>query len=238
MGVLEQKVCFITGASRGIGRAVAKRVLEEGGNVFNVSRSAEKIEEFKKEFSSYPIATYCGDVADEKQIIEAFAQCQNELGPVDILINNAGIGLPTPDLSEVDTATFDSMMETNVKGLFLCTREALKTMKEKGEGQIINVVSVAGQNTNPIAPLYCASKFGARGVSSGTADQVLKLGIRVTDVNPGPVDSDYWGDRPVPREKFLKVEDVADVVHYVLTMPAHIVIREINFNSLRYYEGK
>jgi NADP-dependent 3-hydroxy acid dehydrogenase YdfG len=96
---------------------------------------------------------------------------------------------------------------------------------------------MAGQRTNPNAPLYCASKFGARGLSSGLADQVLKEGIKVTDINPGPVDSDYWGDRKVPREKFLQVEDVARVVGFILSQPDYMLIREINFDNMKFIAG-
>ena len=96
---------------------------------------------------------------------------------------------------------------------------------------------MAGQRTNPGSPVYCASKFGARGLSSGMADQMLKLGIKVTDVNPGPTDSAYWGDRPVAREKFLRVDDVARVILFVLNQPDDVLIREINFDSLNFLAG-
>ena len=110
-------------------------------------------------------------------------------------------------------------------------------MKPRQQGHIVSVVSMAGQRTNPGAPLYCASKFGARGLSSGLADQVLKHGIKVTDVNPGPTDSNYWGDRPVAREKFLQAEDVARVIAFVLTQPEYVVIREINFDNMKFLAG-
>src|SRR5690606_1184331 len=120
------------------------------------------------------------------------------------------------------------------RGVFLCSREALKIMKANGKGHILTLISMAGQRTNPTAPIYCASKFGARGLNSGLADQILKAGIKVTDVNPGPVDSDYWGDRNVPREKFLSVDDVAGVILYVLSLPEHMVVREINFDNIKW----
>ena len=83
-------------------------------------------------------------------------------------------------------------------------------------------------HTTSVATLH------VRGISSGTADQVLKLGIKVTDVNPGPVNTDYWGERAVPREKFLSPEDVAGVIRFVVTLPEHVLIQEINFNSLNW----
>ena len=125
-------------------------------------------------------------------------------------------------------------MNVNVKGVFLCNREALKIMKPKQTGHILTLISMAGQRTNPMAPIYCASKFGARGLSSGLADQALKNGIKVTDINPGPTGSNYWGDRQVPREKFLKVEDVARVIVFTLDQPDYMVVREINFDNMKF----
>jgi NADP-dependent 3-hydroxy acid dehydrogenase YdfG len=153
---------------------------------------------------------------------------------VDVLVNNAGLGIPTPDLSTADLSAYQKMVDVNMTGVFLASRAALQQMKPRGSGHIVNLVSMAGQRTNPGAPVYCASKFGARGLSSGLADQMIKLGIRVSDINPGPVDSGYWGDRKVPREKFLKVENVADVILFVVSTPSNIVVREINFDSMQW----
>lgn len=230
---LQNKVCFITGASGGIGKAVALLLLEKGAKVFDFSRSRQ----LRDEISHDNLLSFRGDVGNENDVITAFRNCEEAFGTVDILINNAGVGVPTPDLSQTDLETFETMINTNVRGVFLCNREALKRMKPKKRGHIITVVSMAGQRTNPNAPVYAASKFGARGLSSGLADQVLKEGIKVTDINPGPVDSDYWGDRKVPREKFLKVDDVARVVAFVLSQPDYMLIREINFDNMNFLAG-
>ena len=230
MDDLSNKVIFLTGASSGIGAAVQQLLLAKGAKVFSMSRSATMSKDGN-------LQSFKGDVSSESDVKEAFQQCLETFGTVDVLINNAGIGLATPDLAETDLSVFEQMVDTNMRGVFLCSREALKTMKPRGKGHIINLISMAGQRTNPNAPLYCASKFGARGLSGGFADQVLKLGIKVTDVNPGPVDSNYWGDRKVPREKFLKVEDVAKVVLFVLSQPEYMLIREINFDNMKFLAG-
>lgn len=226
---LKDKVVFLTGASSGIGEAVQRLLLDQGAKVFSMSR--------RPIVEGANLKTFAGDVSKEADVQKAFQQCVAAFGAVDILINNAGVGLPTPDLAETDLAVFEQMVDTNMRGVFLCSREALRVMKPKGAGHIVNLISMAGQRTNPNAPLYCASKFGARGLSSGFADQVLKLGIKVTDVNPGPVDSAYWGDRKVPREKFLKVADVANVILFLLNQPAYMVIREINFDNMKFLAG-
>ncbi len=230
MGNLKGKVCFITGGSNGIGLAVSKSLLTQGAKVFDMS----KRNRLKDKTNSESVFSMNGDVGNENDVVMAFEKCIEVFGTVDILINNAGLGVPTIDLSKTDLETYERMVNTNMRGVFLCHREALKVMKPKQEGHIVNIISMAGQRTNPNAPIYCASKFGARGLSNGLADQVLKEGIKVTDVNPGPVDSGYWGDRSVPREKFLSVDDVARVITFVLSQPGDVVIREINFDNMKF----
>lgn len=230
MNNLENKVAFITGASSGIGRATALMLLEKGAKVFDFSRTNL----LSDEISNPNLKSFKGDVSVEADVIAGFATCLEAFGTVDVLLNNAGLGLTSPDLSTTDLETFEKMMDTNVKGVFLCNREALKLMKPKQAGHILTVISMAGQRTNPNAPIYCASKFGARGLNSGLADQALKLGIKVTDINPGPTDSNYWGDRQVPREKFLKVEDVARVIVFTIDQPDYMVVREINFDNMKF----
>ena len=231
MSQLKGKIVFITGGASGIGRSVSDLLITEGAKVFNFSRS-----------SLLPpmngrVVNFSGDIGKEEDVKNAFMLCKDQLGEVDILINNAGLGVPTPELSEASIEDYEQMVNTNMRGVFLCNREALKHMIPHGAGHIITVVSMAGQRTNPNAPLYCASKFGARGLSSGLADQVIKKGIKVTEVNPGPVDTAYWGDRQVPREKFLKPEDVAKVILFVMTQPDYLVIREINFDNMKFLIG-
>jgi NADP-dependent 3-hydroxy acid dehydrogenase YdfG len=211
------------------------KLLAAGAKVFAMSRTQERLNSLKAEAASCGLAICCGDVRSEADVQSAFAACLEQLGTVDILLNNAGLGVPTTDLAEAPLAKFEEMFDTNVKGVFLCTREALKVMRPKKSGHVMTVISMGGQRTNAVAPIYCASKFGARGLSSGLADQVLAEGIRVTDLNPGPVDTDYWGDRPVAREKFLKADDVAEVILFVLSQPEHVLIREINFDNIAFF---
>jgi NADP-dependent 3-hydroxy acid dehydrogenase YdfG len=232
---VKNKVCFITGAGSGIGRAATLRLLADGAMVFAMSRTQARLDNLKDDAASDQLSVFCGDVRSEAEVAAAVAACVEQCGTIDVLVNNAGLGVPTTDLSEAPLEKFEQMFDTNVKGVFLCTREVLKIMRPKKSGHIVTVISMGGQRTNPVAPVYCASKFAARGFSSGLADQVLAEGIRVTDLNPGPVDTDYWGDRPVPREKFLKAEEVADVIAFVLGQPEHVLIREINFDNIAFF---
>jgi NADP-dependent 3-hydroxy acid dehydrogenase YdfG len=232
MAQLDGKTAFITGGSSGIGKATVAALLEEGARVFAMGYTQEHIDALEQELGCDRLATFQGDVREEDTVRAAFAACVDAFGTVDVLINNAGVGIPTRDLSETDVSDYDRMMDVNVRGVFLCNREALKLMKPRGSGHIITVISMAGQRTNPVAPIYCASKFAARGLSMGLGDQVLGEGIRVTEVNPGPVDTRYWGERDVPREKMLDPQDVARAIVFAVTLPEHVCVREINMDSM------
>ena len=229
----DDRVILITGGAHGIGRAIAERCLDAGARVCAVGRDQARLDAFQAERGGDGrLLCLRADIGDEAQVRAAFADCRARLGPVEVLINNAGLGIPTPDLASAGAEAVDRQFAVNARGVFLCAREALADMKPAGRGHIITVVSAAGTRSNPTAPLYCASKFAAKGLSSGIADQVLPLGIKVTDINPGPVDSDYWGGRTVPREKFLKIADVAEAVAWVLRAPPHVLVRTIDFESI------
>ena len=224
------RTVFLTGASSGIGRATALRLAAEGYRVFAVARNGERLSGLVTEEPR--LRTAVCDVTDEASVTAAFAACREAYGPVQVLFNIAGVGLATPDLSQTALADLEAMFTTNVRGSFLCAREALRDMLPAGCGHIVNVVSVVGKKTNPTAPLYCASKFGQRGFSSGLADQALPKGIKITDLNPAATDTGYWGDRQVPREKMLKAEDVAEAACWLLNLPDHVLIRELDLESM------
>ncbi len=232
--MLKDKTVFISGAGSGIGKATATKLLELGAKVFSLESSTSSIAATREELPDERLRFFEGDVRDPKQVQAAFEACDQTFGPLDVLINNAGLGIPTPDMAEADLAVFERQFDVNAKGVFLCMQQALKRMRPRKSGHILTLISMAGQRTNPGAPLYCASKFAARGLSSGLADQVLKEGIKVTDVNPGPVDSNYWGDRQVPRDKFLKPADVAEIIAFILQLPDYVIVREINFDNIHW----
>jgi len=230
MSTLAHHVAVVTGGASGIGKAIAQRLAAAGAKVFVIGRDQARLDALRRETPA--IAVHAADVTDETQVQGAFAACRAQFGPVTILVNNAGLGIPTPDLAATDVAALRTMLETNVVGSFLCSKAVLPDMKAAGKGHIVNLVSVVGKKTNPNAPLYCTSKFGQRGFSSGLADQILPLGIKVTDLNPGATDTAYWGERKVPREKFLQPADVAEAALFVLSAPAHVLIRELDLESM------
>jgi NADP-dependent 3-hydroxy acid dehydrogenase YdfG len=139
-----------------------------GPKVFDFSLTRQLSDELSHE----NLRSFRGDVSVEADVQQGFSTCLEAFGTIDILLNNAGVGSVTPDLSTTDLDIFEQMVNVNMQG-----------------GHIMTIISMAGQHTNPNAPLYCASKFGARCLSSGLADQAIKAGIRVTDVNLGPTDT-------------------------------------------------
>ncbi|MDF3130434.1 SDR family NAD(P)-dependent oxidoreductase [Kiritimatiellaeota bacterium B1221] len=226
---LKEKVVVITGASSGIGAAAAAQFVALGCKVVLMSRTLEKLEAVAaplKEKGS--VQCVAADVCDEASVAKAFGA----IGPVDILVNNAGVGFAT-DLSSCTLEDYRAIMETNVTGVFLCSRAVLPGMKSRTAGHIVNVSSVVGKVANPGAPLYCASKHGLNGYSSGLQQQVAKDGIGVSMVSPSAVDTAYWDGRDIDRSKFLQPEEVASAIVFVVSQPAGVLIKDIDLTAMR-----
>jgi NADP-dependent 3-hydroxy acid dehydrogenase YdfG len=128
------------------------------------------------------------------------------------------------------------MMDTNVKAVVTITKEVLKQLKEKKEGQIINISSEAGLASNSVAPIYCATKYAIEAYSDGLRQQLKadKLNIRVSLVRPGQVTTNYWGERTVPKEKFLTSQEVAETIDYIIKSPENVCIKSIDLESTRF----
>lgn len=224
----------ITGASSGIGLETAKLFAASGAKVAMLARNSERLQKAVEEVKAIGGNVYSEsvDVTDESAVSEAFARISERMGPVDILINNAGVGFAT-DLSSCSLADYRSIMDTNVTGVFLCCRAVLPEMKNRKCGHIINVSSVVGKVANPNAPLYCSSKFALNGYVSGLQQQVAADKIRISAVSPSAVDTDYWNGRQVDRSKFLKAEEVAAVIHFVASQPEGVLIKDVDVTAQR-----
>lgn len=234
MKKLKNLVIVITGASSGIGLECAKLFAQHGAKLVLMARSPDKLQAAEKS-----VREFCGDVmalpldvTDEVAVESAFAAIAEKMGPVDILINNAGTGFAT-DLSTCTMDDFRRIMETNVTGVFLCTRAVLPSMKQRKSGHIINISSIVGKVANPNAPLYCASKHALNGYTSGLQQQVAADKIRVSLVSPASTDTAYWDGRPVDRSKFLAPAEVAVVIHFVASQPEGVLIKDIDLAALR-----
>jgi NAD(P)-dependent dehydrogenase (short-subunit alcohol dehydrogenase family) len=229
---IEGKTAFITGATKGIGRAIAQALIEQGANVFICSRNRDEIEETVEALSAKGngAGKLC-DVRAEDQVRAALGSCERRFGGIDILVNNAGVGFMDKTVEEMSSDEFRQTLETNLFGVFYACHHAIPIMKKGGGGYIINISSLAGQNPHPRMAAYNASKFGLNGFSEALMQEVRHDNIKVSYICPGSVNT-YFGDDTPSGEKAwqLQPEDVAQVVLDLLVMnnralPSKVEIR-------------
>ncbi len=226
------KTIIITGASSGIGRASAELLAKEGHKIILVARSKDKLDELRSKHEN--CFSYQCDLMNIKEVEEVSKKIVQDFGEIDVLVNNAAVGFPLR-LDELSVEDYEKIMDTNVKGLIFFTKPILQLMKKQNSGHIINVSSLAGKISNPVAPIYCTSKFALEGYTDGLRMQIKEEGkkIRVSNVKPGSVDTNYWGTRDVPREKFMTAEEMALVLKFVIDFPQTSNVVDINMESFR-----
>lgn len=212
---LKGKTAIVTGGTKGIGRGIAEALVREGVNVFISARSRHEIDETVAELLSLKQGRATGIVADVcnySQIKAMFELAVSQLGGLDILINNAGIGL-IQTVEEMSPEDFRSVLETNIFGVFYCCHEAIPLLKKRGGGYIINMSSLAGTNAHPQMAAYNASKFGLNGFSEALMQEVRHDGIKVSYIMPGSVNTEFAGDQPSDANSWqLQPSDIARVV--------------------------
>lgn len=229
MDSLENRVIVVTGASGGMGQDFCRRLAAEGARLAICGRNQEKMRALTAELPAGTLSTIV-DVSAEEQVMDFFRQIRETFGGADALVNLAGLSIPGK-ITETDEASYDRMLDTNVKGTFLCSKHFAPLACTNA--QIINVASMAGIRPNGTAPLYCTSKAAVNMLSQGLSIQLAPLGIRVTTVNPAGTDTPFWGTRSVNREKLLKAEDVSEVLLFVLKAAPHVVFSQINLESFK-----
>jgi 3-oxoacyl-[acyl-carrier protein] reductase len=209
------EVAVVTGASRGIGRATAIALARRGIRVALASRSREALDSVRKEIGGGAISIET-DVSSESSVAVMVERTARELGPVDLLVNNAGTLARAP-LSELDTASWDRVLDVNLRGAFLCTRAVLPSMVERGRGRIVNVSSISGKLGTPLLTAYCASKWGLLGFSLAAAEELRPKGIQVFAVCPGSVNTEMLQQGLPGAKPDMEPEDVASVIVYLGT---------------------
>jgi 3-oxoacyl-[acyl-carrier protein] reductase len=226
---LNEKTILVTGASRGIGLAIAERAGRMGASVAICARDARRLEEARNQLKNQGIRCFAqaADVTSAKEAAMMVQETGAELGPIDILVNNAGMGIfrPTHELSEED---WDTVMNTNLKGVFLMSRAVVPAMIERGSGQIINIASLAAKNAFAGGAAYCASKWGLLGLTHAMVEDLRGYGIRVAAVCPGSVDTEFSPHTGKDASRMLKAEDVANVVAMMLTENPRAFTSEVN----------
>jgi NADP-dependent 3-hydroxy acid dehydrogenase YdfG len=234
---LTDSVAVVTGASSGLGTHFSTALVDRGAQVFGLARSTDKLESIRASLGDAFHPVEC-DVRDEDAVASAFDTVRSDGGRIDVLINNAGLGQFGP-VDELDVEDWDVQMDTNLRGVFLCTREAVPTMREQNEasgfgGHIVNVASIAGLLGNPNISAYNTTKFGLRGFSESLMKEVRDDGIRVTCIYPGSVDTNFFDVAGVDMtDNPLKPEDVSATVMHVLESPANHLISELVVRPLR-----
>jgi NAD(P)-dependent dehydrogenase (short-subunit alcohol dehydrogenase family) len=224
---------LVTGGTKGIGRGIALALVSKGVNVCISSRHVEEIEQAVSELGEAGEGAVAGavcDVRDYDEVKALIAHAAAEFGGVDILINNAGIGI-FGKVEELTPEDFRAVLETNLFGVFYCCHEAIPEMKRRGGGYIINISSLAGTNAHPQMAAYNASKFGLNGFSEALMQEVRHDGIKVSYIMPGSVNTEFGGDEPSAEKRWqLQPEDIARVVldllqHDERSLPSRVEIR-------------
>ena len=227
---LEGKVAVITGGSKGIGKAIAYGLAAAGAKVVIAARTRETLEQVAvdlRESGSEALAVPT-DVTDADAVERLIQGTLDAYEHLDILVNNAGIGRfgPVVDFMPSD---WDTVINSNLKAVYLCTKSALSPMLAQGSGQIINVLSVAAKVAFEASSAYCAAKAGALAFTKVLASEVRQQNIRVTAVLPGSVHTPFWDEIPQHPdfEQMLKPEHVADTVVSVCRQPSGMVTEEV-----------
>jgi NAD(P)-dependent dehydrogenase (short-subunit alcohol dehydrogenase family) len=226
-GFLTNKVAIVTGGSRGIGRAIAQSLLSEGASVAICGRTPESVTEAVNAMSAKGgrVIGENLDVANAEAVSRFFKLVDEQLGGLDVLVNNAGIGI-FRSVADLSFAEWKATLDTNLSGVFYCCHEAVPRFRHRGGGAIINVSSLAGRNPFAGGSAYNASKFGLNGFSEALMLDHRYDKIRVSYVMPGSVDTDFGGHGASVSWK-IAPQDVADAVMLVLRMPERTTISRI-----------
>jgi len=238
-GSIKGETAFITGASSGIGMACAKRLAALGVNLILTARRMERLLSLAKKLADkhgIEVIPFKLDVRVNEQVENVFKSLAREGKEIDILINNAGLALSTDKMPEGIIENWDTMIDTNLKGLLYVTRATLSRMVERNFGHIINIGSVAGHDCYVGGNIYAATKHAVRAISKSLRMDLFGTAIRVSEIAPGAVETEFsevrWKDKARAKKLYegfcpLTAEDIADAVGYVATRPAHVNISEL-----------
>lgn len=230
------KTILITGATAGIGAATAERFAQAGHRLILTGRRAERLTQLASNLDTETL-TLAFDVRDNAQVKEAIASIPDNWKAIDILVNNAGLAAGMDPVQRGSIDDWEQMIDTNVKGLLYMTREISPGMCERKSGHIINIGSIAGKEVYPNGNVYCATKHAVDALSKAMRIDMLPFGIKVTNVAPGLVETEFSmvrfkGDETRSSNVYQGMEpltgkDIADVIWYVANTPVHVTINDI-----------
>ncbi|MGB5988784.1 MAG: SDR family oxidoreductase [Marinifilaceae bacterium] len=235
-----KKIAFITGASSGIGRATAKELAKENFDLIITGRRKERLDELSKQIKdeyNVNILSLCFDVRNKEEVKEAVDSLSTEWQNIDVLINNAGLAVGVSPLQEGEIDDWERMIDTNIKGLLYITRAISPLMIKRQKGHIVNIASIAGKEVYPGGNVYCASKHAVDALSRGMRTDMLKHNIKVTNLAPGMVDTEFSlvrfkGDKETADNTYqgfqpLSGKDIAETIAFAVTRPAHVCLNDI-----------
>lgn len=231
---LTNKAVVITGGGTGIGAGIARELALAGCRVMIGGRREEPLRQLASSVQSpQPIALAKLDVAHDESIRDFFAAAREQIGDVDILVNSAGINIQNRTMAAMDPADWDHVLRVNATGAYRCMLEVLPAMRQRRDGVVINISSVAGKRAIQLGGIvYCASKFAMTALGTAVANEVRLEGVRVTNVYPGEVNTPILEKRPTPvsqehKDAILQPEDIAAMVGAICRLPARAHVPEI-----------
>jgi NADP-dependent 3-hydroxy acid dehydrogenase YdfG len=242
---LQEKTVFITGASAGIGAATALAFAAQGARLLLAARRASKLAEVAsrvRELGAAAVHSIELDVRNRAAVEQAIRELPPEWAAIDVLVNNAGLSRGMDKLYAGSVEDWEEMIDTNVKGLLYVARAVVPGMVERGRGHVVTLGSMAGELVYPNGAVYCASKAAARAINDGLREDLLGTPVRVTSVDPGLVETEFsavrfHGDQKRAANVYkgltpLTGEDIADVILWAVSRPAHVNIARVSLTSV------
>ncbi|OJV37161.1 MAG: NAD(P)-dependent oxidoreductase [Bacteroidia bacterium 43-41] len=236
---MKKKIALITGATSGIGEATTRRLADNGFDVIITGRRSDRLTNLKGELekNGTRVLDLCFDVRVESEVKSAVENLPDSWKDIDVLVNNAGLAAGLSALQEGDTDDWNRMIDTNVKGLLYVTRYVSPLMIERGKGHIINMGSIAGKEVYPNGNVYCATKHAVDALTKGMRIDMLRHNIKVTQVCPGAVETEFsvvrfHGDEVRAAKVYegfdnLIAEDIADCILFAISRPDHVNINDM-----------
>jgi NADP-dependent 3-hydroxy acid dehydrogenase YdfG len=232
-----KKTVLITGATSGIGKACAELFATNNYRLILTGRRKERLEDIAKNISGTEVFLLNFDIRHKKETFDAIDSLPKEWKQIDLLINNAGLAAGIASFDAADIDDWEQMIDTNLKGLLYITKAVLPLMKDNNGSHIINLASLAGKEVYPNGNVYCATKFAVDALSKSMRIDLLNRGIKVTNIAPGMVETEFSivrfkGDLEKAKNAYkglqpLIAEDVADVIFFAASRPSHVNINDI-----------
>lgn len=233
------RIALITGATSGIGKACAQKFAQNQYDLILTGRRLERLQDLKLEFESeYKIKIHIldFDIRSRELVSNAIQSLPQEWKNIDVLINNAGLAAGLDPIQSGSIDDWEQMIDTNIKGLLFISRSVIPLMIEQKKGHVINIGSIAGKEVYPKGNVYCASKHAVDAITKGMRVDLLEHGIKVTQIAPGLVETEFaivrLKDEDAATQVYkgyepLRGEDIAEVTYYATTMPAHVNINDL-----------